>query len=44
MALLDRVTHRCTVVEFMGESFRFKQRMKRQTKAVKGGEVIDSQS
>ena len=44
MALLDRVTQRCTVVEFMGESFRFKQRMKRQTKAVKGGDVIDSQS
>ena len=44
MALLDRVTHRCTVVEFMGESFRFKQRMKRQTKALKGGEATDSQS
>jgi DNA replication protein DnaC len=26
-ALLDRLTHRSTVLEFVGESFRFRQRM-----------------
>jgi hypothetical protein len=26
-ALLDRLTHRATVLEFVGESFRFRQRM-----------------
>ncbi|MBX7213994.1 MAG: ATP-binding protein [Thermoflexales bacterium] len=28
-ALVDRLTHRGHVLEFVGESFRFKQRMKR---------------
>lgn len=30
-ALLDRLTHRATVLEFIGESFRFRQRMQKQT-------------
>jgi DNA replication protein DnaC len=29
-ALLDRLTHRATVLEFVGESFRFRQRMQKQ--------------
>jgi DNA replication protein DnaC len=29
-ALLDRLTHRATVLEFVGESFRFRQRMHKQ--------------
>lgn len=31
-ALLDRLTHRCHVVEANGESYRFKQRLRRQEK------------
>ena len=30
-ALLDRLTHRATVLEFVGESYRFRQRMQKQT-------------
>jgi DNA replication protein DnaC len=30
-ALLDRLTHRATVLEFVGESFRFRQRMQKQS-------------
>lgn len=30
-ALLDRLTHRATVLEFVGESYRFRQRMEKQT-------------
>jgi DNA replication protein DnaC len=29
-ALLDRLTHRATILEFLGESFRFRQRMQKQ--------------
>ncbi len=29
-ALLDRLTHRATVLEFVGESYRFRQRMQKQ--------------
>ena len=35
-ALLDRLTHRAHILEFVGESYRFKQRMKRQTKSKSG--------
>jgi DNA replication protein DnaC len=38
-ALLDRLTHRSHIVEFTGESFRFKQRLKRQTKQTHDKEV-----
>ncbi len=33
-ALLDRLTHRAHILEFTGESFRFRQRMQRE---VEGG-------
>jgi DNA replication protein DnaC len=29
-ALLDRLTHRAHILEFLGESFRFRQRMQRE--------------
>ena len=29
-ALLDRLTHRSTILEFVGESYRFKERMQRE--------------
>jgi DNA replication protein DnaC len=29
-ALLDRLTHRAEILEFLGESFRFRQRMQRE--------------
>lgn len=32
-ALLDRLTHKAHILEFVGESFRFKQRMQREEKA-----------
>lgn len=34
-ALLDRLTHRAHILEFTGESFRFRQRMQRETKKKK---------
>ena len=34
-ALLDRLTHRANILEFTGESFRFRQRMQRETKKKK---------
>jgi DNA replication protein DnaC len=30
-ALLDRLTHRCHILEFTGESYRFRQSLQRQT-------------
>ena len=33
-ALLDRLTHRCHIVEFQGGSFRFKERVRRQGKPI----------
>ena len=31
VALLDRLTHKATILELLGESFRFRQRMQRET-------------
>jgi DNA replication protein DnaC len=36
-ALLDRLTHRSHILEFTGESFRFRQRMQREGKGEDGG-------
>lgn len=36
-ALLDRLTHRSHILEFTGESFRFRQRRQREGKAEDGG-------
>jgi len=30
LALLDRLTHRAHIIEFVGESYRFRQRMQRE--------------
>jgi DNA replication protein DnaC len=30
-ALLDRLTHKAQILEFSGESYRFRQRMQRET-------------
>jgi len=38
-ALLDRLTHRAHILEFVGESYRFRQRMSRQTQLAKGRQV-----
>lgn len=35
-ALLDRLTHRAHILEFVGESYRFRQRMQRDVAAKKG--------
>jgi DNA replication protein DnaC len=32
-ALLDRLTHRSTILEFLGESYRFRERMQREAQA-----------
>ena len=35
-ALLDRLTYRAHILEFVGESFRFRQRLRRETQKQKG--------
>ena len=35
-ALLDRLTHRATILEFVGTSFRFRQQLQRQEQEVQG--------
>jgi DNA replication protein DnaC len=36
-ALLDRLTHRCSILEMNGESYRFRESMKRKKKVSEGG-------
>jgi DNA replication protein DnaC len=40
-ALLDRLTHRCHILEFPGESFRFRQSLQSQTAQAKSGEQVE---
>jgi DNA replication protein DnaC len=37
-ALLDRLTHRANILEFVGESYRFRERMQREVQEKKGNE------
>ena len=37
-ALLDRLTHRANILEFVGESYRFRQRMQREAQQEKSYE------
>jgi len=37
-ALLDRLTHRANILEFVGESYRFRERMQREVQEEKGNE------
>jgi DNA replication protein DnaC len=41
-ALLDRLTHRCHILEFSGESYRFRQSLQRQASQAKIGEQMSS--
>jgi len=36
-ALLDRLTHRAHILEFVGESYRFRQRMQREAEEKSNG-------
>jgi DNA replication protein DnaC len=38
-ALLDRLTHRATIIEFVGTSFRFRQQLQRQE--LQSGKAVD---
>jgi DNA replication protein DnaC len=35
-ALLDRLTHKATILELVGESFRFRQRMQQEASQTRG--------
>ena len=41
-ALLDRLTYRAHILEFVGESFRFRQRLQRDTQKHRGEWAMDS--
>ena len=36
-ALLDRLTHKAHILEFIGESYRFRERMQREAQGDNGG-------
>ena len=36
-ALLDRLTHKAHILEFVGESYRFRERMQREAQGHNGG-------
>lgn len=38
--LLDRLTHRCHIIEFKGESYRFRQSFERQQQMVSTGRDV----
>jgi DNA replication protein DnaC len=40
-AALDRLTHRCTILESGGESFRLRDARRRRSSAAEGRETID---
>jgi len=42
--LLDRLTHRCHIVEFKGESYRFRQSLERQQQMASVGREAVSQA
>jgi DNA replication protein DnaC len=41
LALLDRLTHKAHIIEFTGESYRFRQRMQRQQQPMAAPEVAE---
>ena len=43
-ALLDRITHRCHILEFSGDSFRFRQSLQRQTQSTTAASQDAAQS
>jgi len=40
-APLDRLTHRCHILEFSGDSFRFRQSLQRQATLANSGEQVE---